>query len=106
MEMLKALKTHPKVIPWKFKNHLCVGLVCHVQYKVKIDFIDIPICYNIAKKATNYFMYFDFVFTIGLRFVLSYFSSIFFHFFFFHFFPFSLFQEVGSPWIIEKKKFK
>jgi hypothetical protein len=88
MGMLKALKTHPNVIPWKFKNHLCVGLVCHVQYKMKIDFIDIPISYNIAKKATNYFMYFDFkldiyviVFTIGLRFVLSYFSSLFFHFF-------------------------
>jgi hypothetical protein len=96
METLKALKTHPKVIPWKFKNHLCVGLVCHVQYKVKIEFIDIPTYYNTAKKATKYFMYFDFkldiyviVFTIGLRFVLSYFSSIssfstFFHFLYFN----------------------
>jgi hypothetical protein len=69
--------------PMKIQNHLCMGLVCHVQYKMKIDFIDIPTYYNIAKKATTYFMYFDFkldiyviVFTIGLRFVLSYFSSI------------------------------
>jgi hypothetical protein len=102
-----------KSYPMKIQNHLCMGLVCHVQYKMKIDFIDIPTYYNIAKKATTYFMYFDFkldiyviVFSIGLRFVLSYFSSIFFHFFFFHFFPFSLLQQVGSPWIIERKEKK
>jgi len=27
MEMVRALKTLPKAIPWKFINHLCVGLV-------------------------------------------------------------------------------
>jgi hypothetical protein len=26
MEILRALKTHPKVIPWKFNNHLGLGL--------------------------------------------------------------------------------
>jgi hypothetical protein len=27
MEMLRAFKTHPKVVPWKFKYHSCVGLM-------------------------------------------------------------------------------
>jgi hypothetical protein len=26
MEILRAFKTHPKVIPWKFNNHLGVGM--------------------------------------------------------------------------------
>jgi hypothetical protein len=34
MEILKALKTYPKVIPCKFKNHLCVGIGCEDFAKV------------------------------------------------------------------------
>lgn len=26
MKMLRALKTHPKAIPWKFNNRLCVSV--------------------------------------------------------------------------------
>ncbi len=30
IEILRALKTHPKVIPWKFNNHLGLGLSSQV----------------------------------------------------------------------------
>jgi hypothetical protein len=29
-EMLKALKTHAKVVPWKSRNHLCVDMGCQM----------------------------------------------------------------------------
>ncbi len=42
MEILRPLKTHPKVIPMKINNHLGVGLGFQMSCKVKIDFVEVP----------------------------------------------------------------
>jgi len=45
----------------KFRNHLCMGLGCQMQCKVKINFIEISTYYNAPEKG-NYLFHVNFYF--------------------------------------------
>jgi hypothetical protein len=47
MEMLRSLKTHPKAVPWTFRNHLC-EIEVHTLHLAKTRTMQQS--YNVMKK--------------------------------------------------------
>jgi hypothetical protein len=54
MEILRALKEHPKAVPWKFCNYLHVDIDCtENDYKISLK-ICRPTKNSLQKKKLNY----------------------------------------------------